>query len=63
MLPAGMEAINTPRDMAAPRAARAEAGVELATAVGMLREMGRAYWLPEAELALTDAAASPEQLG
>ena len=32
-----------------------EARAELATAVAMLREMGMAYWLPEAEGELTEA--------
>jgi tetratricopeptide (TPR) repeat protein len=42
-----------------------EASAELTTAVAMLREMGMTFWLPEAEaeLAQTDAAASPEQRG
>jgi hypothetical protein len=42
-----------------------EARAELATAVAMLREMGMAFWLPEAEaeLAQANAAASPEQAG
>jgi tetratricopeptide (TPR) repeat protein len=40
-----------------------EARAELQTSVGMLREMGMAFWLPEAaaELAQVAAAVSPEQ--
>jgi predicted RNA polymerase sigma factor len=33
-----------------------EARAELSTAVAMLREMGMAYWLPEAERELAEAA-------
>ena len=42
-----------------------EARAELATAAGMLREMGMMFWLPEAEkeLAQADVRASPEQGG
>jgi hypothetical protein len=45
------------RRVGRPDAARSE----LATAVAMLREMGMAYWLPEAEaeLAQTDSNSSP----
>jgi len=31
-----------------------EAHTELATAIGMLREMGMAFWLPEAERELAE---------
>jgi hypothetical protein len=33
-----------------------EAHAELATAVAMLREMGMAFWLPEAETALAEVS-------
>jgi hypothetical protein len=33
-----------------------EARAELATAVAMLREMGMAFWLPEAETALAEVS-------
>jgi Flp pilus assembly protein TadD len=33
-----------------------EARAELTTAVAMLREMGMAFWLPEAELAAADGS-------
>ena len=36
----------------------AEAGTEPATAVSMLREMGMAYWLTEAERELAEASSS-----
>ena len=35
-----------------------EARAELATAVAMLREMGMAFWLPEAEAELAQSNAS-----
>ena len=36
-----------------------EAHAELATAVSMLREMGMAFWLPEAEAELAQASSAP----
>jgi hypothetical protein len=38
-----------------------EARAELQTAVAMLREMGMAFWLPEAERELAEAAGPSER--